>query len=199
VARGYLGVYVAEISADLVESFGLPANGRGVAVTEVVEDSAAAEAGLRAQDVITSIDGKPVGSRADLGLIVSQKAPGATTKIDFVRDGESHTVEVVLGKQPEEVDPSAPLLEGVTLEMLTADRRRQLNIDASLDGLYVTDVQRTSPYRSKLEPGMVIVTINQEMFTDISSARRLLKSGTNKLLIQNGRNEPQRYIGIEIK
>jgi serine protease Do len=73
-SKGYLGIAVGP-------------NDVGVSVTGVAPDSAAAAAGLRPNDIITEVDGKPVGSPPQLIKVVSGQEPDAIVEINYVRDG----------------------------------------------------------------------------------------------------------------
>ncbi len=198
VSRGFLGVDVAEIAADLRESFGLPPGARGLAVTNVVDDSPAADAGVRREDVISSVDGRSVGTRDELRLIISQKTPGTTAELSIIRDGEARTLEVVLGTVPGTIDDSVPFLRDLTVEMLTAERRRELNLGISLEGLLVTAIEPDSENRGSLEVGMVILEINFERFADLATAKQLLRDGNNRFLVQGGRSATPRLVLVTV-
>ena len=75
VTRSVLGVYIQNVNEELAESFGLKDNG-GILISEIVEDSAAEEAGLQGGDIIVEFEGKPTGK---LG---SFRNKVATTKPD---------------------------------------------------------------------------------------------------------------------
>ena len=70
VSRGWLGVVIQEVTADLAESFGLD-RPRGALVSQVQEDSPAHKAGFQASDVILSFNGKTIENSADLPRITS--------------------------------------------------------------------------------------------------------------------------------
>jgi serine protease Do len=90
--RGRLGVAIQSLTPQLAEFFGTT---DGVLVTTVREESPAARAGIKAGDVITSIDGKPVGSPRDLIEAIRGDA-SADVKISYVRDRKSVDVQVKL-------------------------------------------------------------------------------------------------------
>lgn len=71
----------------------------GLQITEVVDNSAAAKAGLQAGDVITEFDGNAVTTPAQLGNAVAQHQVGDQVKVTFTRDGQSKTVTVTLGSR----------------------------------------------------------------------------------------------------
>jgi len=183
VSRGYLGVDVGSMNADLAEEFGIKKNVKGVVITKVDEDTPAAKAGLKRKDVMVTIDGKSVGSRDELRLLVSQKLPGAVVKIAFFRDGKEEKVDVTLGTLPgEEVNQKA-FLPGVEVTAITDELRGNNRIDDRINGVVVTDVDVKSPYYSRLETGMVIMQIHSTDVTDVAAAKALLHPGRNLLLV----------------
>jgi C-terminal processing protease CtpA/Prc len=95
-----LGVGVATLSKQLGEYFGVP-EGKGLLVTEVLENSAAAKAGLRAGDVIVDVDGKEVNTSLGLIRAVGAKKEGEVT-LTIVRDKQSQSVRVT----PDVIDPT---------------------------------------------------------------------------------------------
>ena len=90
VQHAYLGVSVTEPSGDAT----------GVQVAEVRSGSPAADAGLAVGDVITSVDGKAVATTEELQGAVDAKQPGDKMIVDYLRNGASRTVTVVLGTRP---------------------------------------------------------------------------------------------------
>lgn len=102
--RGYLGVALNPLSAELQKHFGAP-EGSGVMVGSVVEGSPAHSAGLKVGDVITAIDGNEVGSPSDVQRIIREKEEGETATIALVRGGVPSTVEATAGvKEMQEFD-----------------------------------------------------------------------------------------------
>src|SRR5262245_27511667 len=100
VIRGFLGVNVMPMSPEVAKRFGL-SEPHGAVVAEIVEGSPAARAGLKAGDVITAFQGKPVRTPRDLTLAVAATPPGAKVNLEVVgRDGK-RAVNATLGELPE--------------------------------------------------------------------------------------------------
>jgi putative serine protease PepD len=89
VEHAYLGVSVQP-----------PSNGSGAQIARVTSGSPAAEAGLRAGDVITGFDGRRIESPDDLTSAVSANRPGDKVDVTYVRGGKSTTAKVTLGNRP---------------------------------------------------------------------------------------------------
>src|SRR5438132_10837156 len=102
VVRGWLGVGIQPVTADLAAKFGVN-EGEGVLVNEVFENDPAALAGIKPGDVITKVDGKPVATANRLSRLVAGLTPGATTNIEVVRDGKRLTLGVSLSERRESV------------------------------------------------------------------------------------------------
>jgi membrane-associated protease RseP (regulator of RpoE activity) len=83
--RGYLGVEVMGLTAELREHFGAPEDA-GVLVSRVVEKGPAATAGIQVGDVLTSVDGEPVVRPQSLARAVGRKKEGETVVVELQRD-----------------------------------------------------------------------------------------------------------------
>jgi membrane-associated protease RseP (regulator of RpoE activity) len=99
--KGRLGVKIQELDGQLAEYFGTSS---GVLVNSVDADSPAAKAGLKAGDVITSVNGKAVGEPSDLIEAVQAVEDGATLALDYTRDKKSQSAKAVLpSREPAEL------------------------------------------------------------------------------------------------
>ena len=97
VTHSYFGLQTAPIPPAAAEQAGLP---EGLFVQAVTPGGPAAMAGLRAEDVITKIDGEQATSNVQLQELTLTKKPGDTVSIDYSRDGQSATATVTLAAQP---------------------------------------------------------------------------------------------------
>ncbi|MBD3348495.1 MAG: PDZ domain-containing protein [Candidatus Eisenbacteria bacterium] len=95
--RGRLGVYIDDMSEGLAEYFEVP-DGKGVLVEDVVEDSPAEKAGIRAGDVIIEVGGMRVVDRASLVEAISEMEADAETPVVIVRKGEEMTLVAIVGE-----------------------------------------------------------------------------------------------------
>lgn len=99
VTRGWIGVEPAELSPELMETFGVKAR-KGVLITGVLQNGPAAQAGIRPGDVIVEVAGKPIATVSELLTNVAGLKPGAGTEFKLQRRDDSVTVNVTPGKRP---------------------------------------------------------------------------------------------------
>ena len=177
VSRGYLGVGVDLLSVELAEAMGKDA--KGMVITTVTPDSPAARAGLKQEDVIVAINGRPVDSLDVLRLIIAQTPPGTKVKVKYLREGKTADLEVTLAKLADDTAKSDDFVTGVTVAAIDDDARRAFRLPDEVDGLVVTDVADTSPFRERFRPGMVIVEVNRKPVEDAAGARAQLRAGRN--------------------
>ena len=99
--RGYLGISCATVSSDVSEAYGIP---EGVLVTDVASKSAAEKAGIKANYVITKIDGQSISSAEELTEKLNYYAVGETVPItyEYLKDDAyvEKTVDVTLMENP---------------------------------------------------------------------------------------------------
>ncbi len=98
--RAYLGIHPDDLSPQLGEYFGVE-DGKGVLIREVKEDSPAAEAGLKAGDVIVAMDGEEIEEMDDLFDVLADHEPGDEVEVAYLRKGKKATVKVTLAEPPE--------------------------------------------------------------------------------------------------
>ena len=106
VTRGWLGVQVQPVTAGIAESLGLK-TAEGALVDEAQPDTPAAEAGIRAGDVITSVNGNAIKDSRSLAREIAGMAPGSSAKLDILRKGETKTIAVTLAKMPSQTQKHA--------------------------------------------------------------------------------------------
>ena len=101
VTRGWLGVRIQPVTADIADSLGLK-KAEGAIVNEPQVDSPAAKAGIESGDVITSVNGTSVKDARELARTISMMAPNTSTKLEILHKGELKTLTVTLGTMPSE-------------------------------------------------------------------------------------------------
>lgn len=197
VVRGYMGVTTVPMTAELAESFGLPRDTKGVIIMDLTpEDGPAAKAGLKRDDVVIEVDGKPVLSRDDLRLLIAQTAPGTKLTIKYLRDGKPRTTVVTLGKLEEDEASEGELVPGIKVSAITDDLRREIGIEERVEGVVITDVSPQSRLNGIFPRGGIIEQINGQRVTDLSSAHRAIQPGQRNRALINYRGI-RRYVIFE--
>jgi len=174
VSRGWLGVVIQEVTADLAESFGLD-RPRGALVSQVQEDSPAQKAGLQAADVILEFNGKTVENSSDLPRIVGMAKPGAKIPLQIWRKGKTQQLNVVLGELPAEnqqasSDGKSVLRGGLALTELGPDQRRALDLD---HGVLVAEATGDAA-RAGIRTGDVILAVNNTRIASVADYRKAI-------------------------
>ena len=95
---GFLGVATTELTAELRRHFGVPEEA-GVLVAKVVDESAAANAGLQVGDILTAVDGAAIDSGGDLIRAIGKLEPGSAVNLELWRDGSLQTLGATLGER----------------------------------------------------------------------------------------------------
>jgi serine protease Do len=106
VTRGWLGVQVQPVTKGIADSLGLK-KPEGAMVDEPQNGSPAAKAGIESGDVISALNGEPIKDSRDLAQKVAILAPGTSVKLDVLHKGESRTIDVTLGKLPNQRQANA--------------------------------------------------------------------------------------------
>jgi serine protease Do len=184
VDRGYLGVVIQDITADLAKAFKLDRT-NGALVSDVAPGGPAEAAGLKSGDVILQFDGKPVENVAQFKIHVAESAPGSKVSLVLNRSGETKNVDVTLralsedrtAKASEKSKKHEEALAGVGVADLDQSTRSELNVPANLQGAVVTEVSSDSAaFEAGLRTGDVITEINHQ---PVHSAQEAIDN-TNK-------------------
>ena len=200
VSRGWLGVVIQEVTADLADSFGLD-RPRGALVAQVQGDSPAARAGLRAADVILAFDGKAVENSADLPRVVGLTKPGSKVAVQVWRKGKIEQLQVTVGELPGEDGQAAKSgtaysRGGLALSELSADQRRELKLD---HGLLVEAVSGDAA-RAGIRVGDVILAVNNGKVATVAAFRQAIgavpKGKSAAILIRRG--DGSLYVPLKI-
>jgi serine protease Do len=200
VTRGWLGVTIQALTADLAKSFGLGST-QGALVAAVTDDSPAARAGLKAGDVIVRYDGKPVEGPRTLPVLVANTEVGRRVEMGIVRDGAEQTVGVVVGNMADSREARAATGEsrvaerlGLELQELTPQLARRLGVREG-PGVVVSDVRPDSPAaQAGLAAGDVIREVNRRPVRGLDDVERSVGSGPGQVLLRIEREGSQRYV-----
>ncbi|GDY26514.1 DegQ family serine endoprotease [Agarivorans sp. Toyoura001] len=188
VRRGVLGVTGGELNSDLAKAFGTDSQ-HGAFVNQVMQGSAADQAGIKPGDIIIAVDDKKVKSFAELRAKIGTMGAGKTIKIGAIRDGEDISFKVTL-QQAEEQNINAkvmhPALEGASLSSTAKG--------ADISGVVVSKIQRNSKaFANGFEEGDIIIGINKIRISSIADLRELLETEPKVLAVNIQRGDENLY------
>jgi serine protease Do len=217
VTRGWLGVQIQNLTPDLAASLGA-ANEKGAIVANVIDDSPAAKAGFRQGDVVLSLNGAAIDDNRDLTRKVAGLAVGDRATFTVLRDGTRQNLTAVIAKRDEaqlasaapppnqgkgggQRPPPSTTALGMELSALTQEGRDQFDIEMSVNGVLVNEVDPNSEAAEKgFRAGDVIVSVgnrNVRMPADveqgIAEARRANRESVLFLVAGRG---GQRYVAL---
>jgi serine protease Do len=206
VVRGYLGVYIQDVSAPIAKQFGYKGD-RGVLLGDVTSDTPGAKAGLKRGDIVTQLNGEPVEDANTLRNRISQMAPGTNVRLQLWRDGKTQDATVTLGELPETVakaegtqgENSSGALEGVQVQELTPDIAQQLKLSPAVHGVVVTSVDESSPAaETGLAQGMIIQEVNHKSVSNLQQYKQALAAaGDQPVLLLVNQNGVTNYIVVQ--
>ena len=186
VKRGELGILGTELNSELAKAMKVDAQ-RGAFVSQVMPNSSAAKAGIKAGDVITSLNGKPISSFAALRAEVGSMPIGSKVTLGLLRDGKPVNVSLELQQSSQnQVDSSTIFsgIEGAEMSNKGADK-----------GVVVNNVKANSPAaRIGLKKGDVIMGANQQPVNNIAELRKILESKPSVLALNIQRGDTSLYL-----
>ena len=226
VKRGYLGVQISPLGEDLAESLGLAKNS-GEFIQGVEPGKGADKAGIKAGDVIVSVNGQEVNPDQNLSSIVANQPIGSKVPIVLIRNGQRMTVTAVVGERPPEDElnsfaqsqddedfsqqqqqtpgKAAEQSLGIAAIPLTPGIIRQLGIPTDTRGIVITGVDGSTDAGAKgLRRGDVIISANNRPVTSQAELDAQVKAvagqGRNAILLQVlRRGQPPIFLPVRMR
>ncbi|MBC2714816.1 MAG: DegQ family serine endoprotease [Desulfobacteraceae bacterium] len=179
VTRGWLGVAIQDLDQDLKDYYGVE---KGVLISEVFEDDPADKAGIKINDIILSINGKPVESSRDLTRLIAGLSVGSKAEIKVNRAGKIKKFKVIIGRRDVEKlyasgsgHPGRMESElGIEITDITPEMSKQFNLGDS-DGVLVVNVKPDSKgAKTGIVKGDIIKEINHQPVENVSDYNRIV-------------------------
>jgi serine protease Do/serine protease DegQ len=190
VERGQLGILVQDLTPDVAEAMGASVT-HGAVVAQVMKNSAAEHAGIRAGDVIEAVDGQNIRNGADLRNKIGLKDVGQTVRLSVIRDGEHLVREVTLAAK------SVGKLEGATLDERLAGATFGAVPDNESMGVSVVDVARDSrAYAAGLRSDDIVTAVNRQPIESVDDFEEAVQSAGDALLLNVRRGDAVLFIVI---
>ena len=182
VTRGWLGVSIQNLSAELAEYYGIK-DKKGVLVAQVFEGDPADKAGIKANDIIVEVDGKSIRSSRDLTKTIAGLEVGKKTTVTLLRDGKEKTVNVKIAKRGD----SGPLAQrksedseelGIRIAEATPETARRFGHPETEKGVLVVGVEPGSKAaEAGVRQGDLVKEVNRKPVTSVPELRAEVEKG----------------------
>lgn len=197
--RGFLGVSIAEMNADLAEETGLEEI-KGVYLARVMEEGAAGRAGIEEGAVVLKVEGQAVNSTAELMSKVAQHRPGEVINITVFQDGDidqlSLTLRNVYGSTNIVSEKDEMFIKelGAAFVQPDSETMRELGIE---NGMQITALRNGILSAKGIDKGYIIQKMNKQEVNNIQDIKNVISNVRGGLLIEGIYPSGQRaYYGI---
>ncbi len=202
VTRGWIGVQIQPVTADIADSLNLK-NTHGALVAEPQSDSPAQKAGIKAGDVIVSVNGEAVADARNLARRISALSPGTSVKLGVVRGGKEDTLTLTLGELPKQREAratteerDAPNLDVPKLGLSLAPARN------GGEGVVVTSVDPNGAAGDRFQTGDVILDVNGKAVATPADVRKAVaeaqSGGKHSVLMRVKSNQGTHFVAIPL-
>ena len=216
--RGWLGVFIQEITPEIAENFGLE-DESGALISSVHKEGPAEIAGIKAGDVVIAFNGKPIEEMRSLPRIVAESPIGKPIDMVVMRDGKKITLSVTLGvleeaeeagllaSTPTEQDTTTELNNdklGFVLETLTPERREDFSVGDDINGVVIMDIVSGSPADDAgLMVGDIIRRVGKSSVDTLDKAdeaiRGEMENGKTSIVLLINRGGRDRFMAITVE
>ena len=183
VQRAILGVTIGDVDEKIAEKYGLDKI-EGVFVGSVSEGLGAEEAGIKAEDVILSIDGIPVNSTAELQEQISKHRPGDVVKFLIKRDNKPKPYQVTLRNMhgdTEILTASENEFLGAKFDNVSENERYKLRIN---QGIKIAELTNGKLKDAGVRKGFIITHVNKQPVSEVNDLIRIVKKAEGGVLIE---------------
>jgi len=189
VKRGELGIMGTELNSELAKAMKVDAQ-RGAFISQVMPKSAAEKAGIKAGDVILSMNGKPISSFASFRADIGTLPIGTKVTLGLLRDGAPVNVDVTIEQstQTAKVDSGNIYtgIEGAELSNAESGAQKGVKVDAVKPG--------SAAARVGLKKDDVILGVNQQKVANLGELRKILDSKPSVLALDIQRGDTSIYL-----
>jgi len=195
VSRGFLGVVIQDVNRDLAESFGLE-KPMGALIAQVNKDSAGDKGGIKAGDIVISVNNHPIKIASDLPHLIGNIKAGETATLEIIRDGKKRTLKLKVGSLPssetEIAATNGKTLDnsrlGLAVSDLNLEQKKSLGIE---NGVIISEIEQGIGAMIGLKRGDVITHLNNKAVNSADEFdKEIAKLATNKAIslrvISNG-------------
>ena len=183
VSRGWLGVYIQEVTNNLAKSFGMK-KPKGALISKIIPDSPASKSDLKVGDIILKFNGKDITTSSSLPPIVGNTKVGKSVKIEILRNGKKKNIKFKVQELPVQntakiiksnSSPKTKKILGMTITDLSAEERKSLSARNNF-GIKVIAVSGNPAYESGLLKNDVIYQISGQNIQNIKQFNKVIKN-----------------------
>jgi serine protease Do len=181
VTRGWLGVGIQDLTPELADYYNLK-DKKGVLVSQVFRGDPAEKAGIKPNDIIIAVDGKPVNTGRELSATIAGLPVGKRTAIMVLRDGKEKTFYAELAKRQDSELVAKQELEdngdlGMQVTELTPESARRFGHSEDENGVLVIGVQPGSKAdQAGIQPGDLVKEVNRKPVDTVKGLQSELKN-----------------------
>ena len=179
VVRGWLGIYIQEITGDLSESFNMD-RPIGALVSRVITDSPAEKAGIEVGDIVLRFNDMEIESSSMLPPMVGSVSAGEKASVEILRDDQIINIEVTIEPLPSSEamamgaikKPKNSKILGMTLEELDSEQREKPNFKEG--GLIVKNVEDGDAKKAGIQEGDILIMLNNQRFETVAQFEEIV-------------------------
>lgn len=217
IKRGWLGVKIQTVTDEIAESIGLK-EVKGALVLDVDKDSPADRAGVKTGDVISSFDGKEVGTMRKLPRIVAETPVGKKVPVIVWRNGQEKALVVTIALLDESEDKENKLskddsgedskpskaeltIAGIGIKSIDKNAITKFKIDKAATGVIIVEIDPKSEAAAKsIRAGDIISAINQTQISSVAEAKQVfdvaINSGRKSILLLLSRGGETLFVAV---
>ena len=212
VVRGWLGVYIQEVTDNLAKSFGMK-KPMGALISKIILDGPAEKSDLKVGDIILEFNNKKILNSSDLPPIVGSSKVGKRVDVKVLRSGKEMTIKFKVGKLPDQMqiqaksDNSEPNKKsninilGMDITNITSEMKKNLKLKDT-NGVFVKKVIKEPAVSASLAAGDIIKQIAGVNVIDVNQFQkvvsRLSKGNFVSLLVRKANNSSV-YLAIKVR
>jgi serine protease Do len=211
VSRGWIGVQIQPVTADIADSLGLK-KAEGALVAEPQANGPAAKAGIESGDVITAVNGETVKDARELARTIGALSPGSSVKLNVLHKGQDKTISLNLGQLPSTLEAKADVdnndkggaTRGTDVPKLGLTLAPANSVaGAGKDGVVVTDVDPKSAAAERgFKEGDVILEVAGKSVTNVGDVREAIAAARsdnkNSVLMRVKSGGSSRFVAIPL-
>ena len=208
VSRGWLGVYIQEVTNNLAKSFGMK-KPSGALISKIIPDGPASKSDLKVGDIILRFNGKKINTSSSLPPIVGNTEVGKKVKIEILRNGKKKFIKFTVQELPSrksakiikaQGEPKTKKILGMSVSNLSNEEREKFGIKKY--GVIVQNISGDPAQEAGLLKNDIIYQISGKNIQNIEQLSRIVKSMKKgdfaSLLVRRSQNNSL-YLAIQIE